>query len=541
MTQSDISPKAVLEYTRLLGLDFTPTECEWVAMGMNMSKKPFQQLRANPLENRDPPAYGFSLLEPSPAGLASDTNWWTPTRTTIDRPAKEDDLAFLSVAELAGLIADKTVSATELTNLYLARLKKYDDSLHCVVNLLEQRALASAQRADEEIQAGRYRGPLHGIPYGIKDLFAAKSAPTTWGAAPYKDRVFQEDAGIVSKLEEQGAVLIAKLSTGTLAYHDDVWFGGQTKNPWDPKQGALGSSAGPAAAVAAGLVPFSVGTETKASISAPCDRCGVFGLRPTPGLVSRTGLMTQSWTMDRIGPIGRTVEDCALVFNAIQGPDGTDPEVTRHDFQWEDRPDLRHLTIGYVADLFDRNPQMAPSKDQLKVFTELGARLKPVKIPDYPSECLRLIVFAEAAASFDELTTAKKDALLTHQGPTDIPNFLRTARLIPAVAYIQANRIRARLMAQMKEIFREVDLYLLPNLPSEERQASCYCGLPALVIPNRFDERGRPESSFQFVGPPHGESLILSVGHRFTRSIGITLGQPPMTRERNPEEEKALN
>jgi Asp-tRNA(Asn)/Glu-tRNA(Gln) amidotransferase A subunit family amidase len=379
-----------------------------------------------------------------------------------------------------------------------------------VVTLTEDLALAQAQRADEELAAGYDRGPLHGIPWGAKDLLATHGIRTTWGAEPYQEQVIDHDATVVQRLEEAGAVLVAKLSTGALAY-GDIWFGGQTKNPWDLSEGSSGSSAGPGAATAAGLVGFAIGTETMGSIISPGARCGVTGLRPTFGRVSRHGCMALSWSMDKIGPMCRSVTDCALVFNAIYGPDGLDTIVADRPFVWEPAADLKGQRIGYAPRAFDveRQGQMHDVKT-LSLLRELGAELVPITLPDYPHEMMMLILFAEAAAAFDELTRSNQDDLLTRQSADAWPNIWRVARLIPAVEYIQANRLRTQLMGAMARVMAQIDLYLQPNVPGSELALTNYTGHPAVVLPNGFSAAGKPVSSMVLIGQLYGEAELLA-------------------------------
>ncbi|MGH7457039.1 MAG: amidase, partial [bacterium] len=346
------------------------------------------------------------------------------------------------VGDLAELIRTRRVTSTQLTQMYLDRLKKYGPKLECVVTLTEERALEQARRADEEIAAGKYRGPLHGIPYGAKDLLAAKGYKTTWGSVPYKDQMIDADATVIQRLEKAGAVLVAKTTLGELAW-GDVWFGGKTRNPWNLEQGSSGSSAGSASATSAGLVAFSIGTETWGSIVSPSTRCGVTGLRPTYGRVSRAGAMALSWSMDKIGPICRTVEDCALVFNAIYGPDGVDQTVADLPFNYNPSVKLSQLRIGYLQSAFERDTTNKVNNEAvLAKLRELGANLTPIELPDYPINDLAFILSAEAAAAFDELTRSGKDDLLVRQIKNAWPNAFRVSRFIPAVEYIQANRVR---------------------------------------------------------------------------------------------------
>jgi Asp-tRNA(Asn)/Glu-tRNA(Gln) amidotransferase A subunit family amidase len=407
-------------------------------------------------------------------------------------------MCFWSVADLARAIKSRKVTSLQLTKMYLRRLKKYDPLLKCVITLTEDLALAQAARADREIASGKYRGPLHGIPWGAKDLLAVTGYKTTWGAMPYKDQTIDLDATVVKRLEQAGAVLVAKLTLGALAM-GDVWYGGTTRNPWNPEKGSSGSSAGPAAATAAGLVAFSIGTETLGSIVSPSTVCGVTGLRPTFGRVSRHGAMALSWSMDKIGPMCRTAEDCALVFEAIHGPDGKDLSIKHAPpFNWNPGQSIKELKTGYLKTDFqkDRNNKKWKANDQatLDKLRDLGTNLIPIELPDYPVEAMRLILDVEAAAAFDELTRSGKDQLLVRQTKYAWPNLFRKARTVPAVEYIQANRIRTLRIKAMGELMSKVDLYVAPSWLGRNLTLTNLTGHPTVVMPNGFDDNDMPTS-----------------------------------------------
>ena len=401
-----ITRETVLEAEKLLGLNFAETNLDTLARGLQAQRTTLQEIRRFPLSNSVPSAL---LFNPIPVGFKLEKEQkpliWSPA-PDVKMPANMDDLAFYSVAELGALIKSRQLTSEKLTRFYLERLKKYGPKLNCVVTLTEDLALEQAKRADQEIAAGKYRGPLHGIPYGAKDLLATKGIRTTWGAAPYTNQVFAEDATVIKRLEEAGAVLVAKLSMGELAMGDN-WFGGQTKNPWDPKQGSGGSSAGPGAATAAGLVAFAIGTETRGSIVDPSTRGGLSGLRPTYGRVSRTGAMTLSASNDKVGPMCRTVEDCALVFNAIYGPDDLDQTLYDAPFNYDAGVKLKDLRIGYLKSDFD-SERNGPGKTNdlaaVAKLRELGATLIPLELPKIPHGGMDMVLYVEAAAAFDELT-----------------------------------------------------------------------------------------------------------------------------------------
>jgi Asp-tRNA(Asn)/Glu-tRNA(Gln) amidotransferase A subunit family amidase len=470
-----------------------------------------------------------NMLQSGPWSRSLDLEKRAETSVT---PTNLESLAFATVPELAALISSRKITALALTQMYLARLKRYDPKLHFSITLTQERALAQAKKADEEIAAGKYRGPLHGIPWGAKDLLAVKGYPTTWGAGGFEHQQMDEDATVVQRLDAAGAVLVAKLTLGALAM-GDKWFGGRTRNPWNPKQGSSGSSAGPASAVSAGCVPFAIGSETLGSISSPSTRCGVTGLRPTFGFVPRTGAMALSWTMDKLGPITRSAQDCALVLEAIHGPDGKDASVaTGPDFDWQEAFSsprwLRLLRIGYLKSEFDEpeplklhqatasetgeeksnrekhNAEMQQGRARrdydrrfdlaaLDKLRSMGINLIPVELPKLPYGAMAALLGAEAAAAFDDLTTSGRDALLTEQGVEDWPNSFRTSRFYPAVEYIQASRARTLAVQQVSALFEQVDVIVTPT-SGMQLVATNLTGHPALIVPNglRGDDAPRP-------------------------------------------------
>ena len=503
-----LSAEMLVHAEKILGIAFTPSERDSMLEILQARLADFARLRELHLDNAVPPALQLRLAHEPHCGGEGKARW-RPQRD-VALPERSEDLAFYPVADLAALIRTRKITATELTELYLERLKRFGPELECVITLTEDLALRQARHADEEIAAGRYRGPLHGIPYGAKDLLAVAGYPTTWGAEPYKDQVLSESATVVVRLEEAGAILVAKLTLGALAW-GDVWFGGTTRNPWDPQQGSSGSSAGSASATAAGLVGFAIGTETWGSIVSPCTRCGVTGLRPTYGRVSRTGAMALSWSMDKIGPIARTAEDCALVFAALHGADGIDPSAVTRPFAYSGPCDLRTLRIGYLQALFEEEyPNRARDEAVLNLLRGLGAELIPITLPDLPIGPLALILEAEAAAAFDQLTLSGRDDLLVRQIKRAWPNVLRAARLIPAVEYIQANRVRQVVMTEMAELMRGLDLYVAPSFGGDNLLLTNLTGHPCVVVPNGFDETGHPVS-ISFIGRHFGEAEILAV------------------------------
>jgi Asp-tRNA(Asn)/Glu-tRNA(Gln) amidotransferase A subunit family amidase len=490
-------------------------------------------------------------------------------------------LAFASVRQLAELVRTKRVSSLALTEMYLGRLKKYDPTLKFVVTLTEERALAQAKKADAEIAAGKYRGPLHGLPWGAKDLLAVKGYRTTWGAGGFENQMIDEDATVVKRLDKAGAVLVAKLTLGALA-QGDVWFGGVTRNPWNTNQGSSGSSAGPASATAAGCVAFSIGSETLGSISSPSTRCGCTGLRPSFGLVPRTGAMALSWSMDKLGPICRAVEDCALVLDAIYGRDGLDRTVQPAAFNWDANMDWRKPRVGYLKAAFDRKPdeQQEAAKEEPAATPEeqkkreerkkrreaararaeydrkyndaalakirgMGVNLVPVEMPKLPYGAMRTMLTAESAAAFDELTRTGKDKLLTSQKDYDWPNTFRTARFIPAVEYIQAARARRIAMDAVAKVFDDLDVIVAPT-SGEQLVITNLTGNPAVILPNGFRGIDAPKpptndvsdfanvggpgtpTSLTFLGKLYGEAQLLAFARAYQEATGFHLQHPEL-------------
>jgi Asp-tRNA(Asn)/Glu-tRNA(Gln) amidotransferase A subunit family amidase len=410
--------------------------------------------------------------------------------------------------------------------MYLARLKKYGAQLEAVVTLTEDLALRQARQADAEIAAGNYRGPLHGIPYGAKDLLAVPGYKTTWGAVPYQDQIVDNTATVVRKLEAAGAVLVAKTTLGALAW-GDVWFGGKTRNPWNLEQGSSGSSAGSASCTAAGLVAFSIGTETLGSIVSPSTRCGVTGLRPTFGRVSRAGAMALSWSMDKIGPICRTVEDCAIVLDAIRGSDGLDATVKDAAFGYDAQMDWRRLRIGYLKSAFDADyPNAATDSVSLARLRELGANLVEITLPDYPLGSLSFVLGVEAAAAFDDLTRSNRDDLMVRQIKNAWPNVFRAARYVPAVEYIQANRVRTQLIEDMHKTMQNFDVYVAPAFGGGNLLLTNLTGHPCVVLPNGFNDEGSPVS-ITFMGGLFAEAKVLAVAKAYQDATDFHRRTPP--------------
>jgi len=528
--QHPIHAETIQQAETLLGLSFTPEERDSLLGNVTEHLENFKTLRSQTFSNALPPALQFN---PLPLGFQFSTDqnpisFSPPIHTEV--PANKEELAFYSVRDLGELIRTQKITSTQLTQLYLNRLKKYGPELECVITLTEELALAQAKRADEEIAAGKYRGPLHGIPYGAKDLLATKTYKTTWGATPYKDQMIDQDATMIQKLEMAGAVLVAKLTLGALAW-GDVWYGGTTRNPHDLKQGSSGSSAGSAAATSAGLVAFAIGSETWGSIVSPATRCGVTGLRPTFGRVSRTGAMTLSWSMDKLGPICRTVEDAVIVFDALRGSDGIDQTVVDVPFNYTPKIDLLSLRIGYVQTLFeDKEKTTQTDLATLNVVQNLGVKLIPITLPDGPIEALSFILSAEAATAFDDLTRTNRDDLLTRQIKNAWPNVFRAARFIPAVEYIQANRFRHQLIQDMQQVMNDIDVYIVPSLGGNNLLLTNLTGHPCVTLPNGLDETGHP-LSISFIGRLFDEATLLAVAHQYQVATSFHLQHPARYRK----------
>jgi len=509
LTSQIITKENIKNAEKVIGLDFTQAEIDSIQSLLDSQLSNYENIRKVELKNNVPPAI---LFNPIPVGFQfpkeqKQIQFSDYSRTKL--PADINEIAFYSIGQLAELIRTKQITSTELTKFFLERLKKYDPELHCVISFTEERALKQAKLMDEEIAAGKYRGMLHGIPFGAKDLLAAKNYKTTWGAKPFKDQMIDEDATVIKKLEDDGAVLCAKLTLGALAM-GDVWFGGMTRNPWDTTKGSSGSSAGSASSVSAGLFPFAIGTETWGSIVSPSTVCGTTGLRPTYGRVSRTGAMALSWSMDKIGPICRSAEDIAIVFEAICGPDGIDQTLYDVPFNYQPEIDFSKLKIGYLKIDFDKQYDFH-SQDSvtLSKLKELGAELIPIELPNLPVNDIAIILSAEAGAAFDELTRSNRDDLLVRQIKDAWPNIFRASRFIPAVEYINANRVRFMLIQQMQELMNKIDIYIAPSWEGDNLLLTNLTGNPCVVLPNGFSNDGTP-TSITFIGRLFDEGKLIA-------------------------------
>ncbi len=509
----------------LIALDFTNAERALMLENVAEHRAQYEQLHQVAIENSVPPAFTFNPRLP---GQTYETERRPIQISAVEVPPLPDDLekvAFWPVTHLAHLIKTRQVSSVALTEMYLRRLKRYDPILKCVVTFTEDLAMAQARRADAELANGHYRGALHGIPWGAKDLLATRGVAATWGAEPYQEQVFDYNATVVDRLEAAGAVLIAKLTLGALAW-GDVWFGGMTRNPWNTEEGSSGSSAGSGSATSAGLVGFSIGTETLGSIVSPSTQCRITGLRPTFGRVSRYGAMALSWTMDKIGPMCRSVEDCALVFDAIYGPDGKDPTVSDYAFNWTPNTPLSDLKIGYLKSAFDEEHDGKPQNDMaLEVLRGLGIDLIPISLPDLPIQAISFILEAEAAAAFDKLTRSNRDDLLTRQIKDAWPNVFRAARLIPAVEYIQAQRVRTMLMREMDDLMSQIDVYVTPSFGGNTLLLTNITGHPAVVVPTDPTSENK-SNSLTFTGKLYGEAATLTVAKAFQDATDFHTRRP---------------
>jgi Asp-tRNA(Asn)/Glu-tRNA(Gln) amidotransferase A subunit family amidase len=523
----NISKENIESAEKLIDLKFTDAERDSMLGYLEEQKDNYDKIRNIELDNSVMPSL---LFNPIPVGFEFpkeqlQVKFSDYLKTKF--PSDKNEIAFYTIGQLAELISTKQITSVELTKYFIDRLKKFDPVLHCVITFTEERAFRQAKIADEEIAAGKYRGLLHGIPFGVKDLLATKDYKTTWGAMPYKDQIINEDATVIKKLEEAGAVLIAKLSMGALAW-GNVWFEGKTRNPWDTTSGSSGSSAGSAASVSAGLVPFAIGTETYGSIVSPSTVCGTSGLRPTYGRVSRNGAMALSWSMDKIGPICRSVEDLAIVINSIIGVDGADQTLYDAPFNYQPSIELKGLKIGYLKNDFDKQYDFHKNDSLTLVkLKELGAELIPIELPAFPVNDLAIMLSAEAGAAFDELTRSNKDDLLVRQIKNAWPNSFRASRFIPAVEYINASRIRTMLIQEMQKLMSTIDLYVAPSREGDNNLLTNLTGHPCVVLPNGFSDKGTP-TSITFIGRLFDEGRLIAFAKLYQDSTDFHKQHPEM-------------
>lgn len=524
----EVNREQLTTAVKLLGLDFSEADVTTMLPSVNRAVEGYGRLRKIDVPLDTEPAIAF---HPGLPGRTVSKEKPRVVPTKVDSKAitfrNVEELAFRPATDLAALLRARRVTSTDLTQMYLERLKKYSPLLNCVITLTEERALKQAAQADDEIKRGKYRGPLHGIPWGAKDLFATKGIRTTWGAEPFEKQMIDVDATVVERLDRAGAVLVAKLSMGALA-QGGLWFGGMTKTPWHVERTSSGSSAGSASATSAGLVGFSLGTETLGSIISPSIRCGVTGLRPTYGRVSRYGAMGLSWTMDKIGPICRSVEDCALVLNTIYGPDGRDRTVTADPLHWEPARPLAGMRIGILEKAFASVAQADEKKLFEQAIADLkkaGVVMKPVDIPDESSGSISFLLSAEAAAAFDDITRDGRVRTLKGQAPGDWPNTFRTSRLIPAVEYLRAQRVRTKLMEQTEKAFADWDVIVAPPFPL--MRLTNLTGHPQIVVPCGFAADNLP-LGLSFYGRLYDEGSPARVAHAFQQVTDWHKRQPPV-------------
>jgi Asp-tRNA(Asn)/Glu-tRNA(Gln) amidotransferase A subunit family amidase len=535
---ADVTKEQIAAAEALAGVTFTDAQREMMLEGLKQQVSSIETLHKQSIDNAVAPAIVFNPIPPGFTMPKGPSGPMVRERVAVRTvPANLEDLAFATVSELSALVRARKVTSMQLAEMYLKRLERHDPALHAVVTLTAERARERARAADEEMARGKSRGPLHGIPWGAKDLLAARGYKTTWGAGAYKDQTIDRDATVVKRFDEAGAVLVAKLTLGELA-QGDRWFGGMTRNPWKTDQGSSGSSAGPGSATAAGLVGFSIGSETLGSIASPSTRNGVTGLRPTFGRVPRSGAMALSWSMDKLGPMCRSVEDCALVFDAIHGPDGEDLACVAAPFTWNAKMPLASIRVGYVKSAFDQ-PERDPSDstrvqhatkkfddDVLGAVRKLGVNLLPVEIPDLPYGAMRIALTAEAAAAFDDLTRSGRDQQLANQQKNDWPTTFRVARFIPAVDYVNANRVRSVALREWHELFTRVDVIVAPTF-GPQLTATNLTGHPAVIVPSGFKDDGTPVS-VTFLGGLFDEARVLRVAHAYQMATDFHLRYPKL-------------
>src|SRR5919202_647289 len=546
-----VTPETLAEAEKLMQVTMTPAERRQAADSWRESMAPYLERRTGPrkvaIEATAAPATLWNPMLPGLATMPATDRFLRSKDDGGPLPSSDDDIAFAPVTRLSRLIEARQLTSERLTNICLSRIERLDSKIRSIITLTREHALARAKQADAEIGAGRYRGPLHGVPYGVKDLLDTKDIPTTYGAEPFRNRVPAADSAVVSRLNDAGAVLLAKLSLGALALND-IWFGGQTMNPWLLEEGASGSSAGPGAATAAALVPFSIGSETGGSIVSPPMRWGVTGLRPTYGRVPRTGAMTLCWSLDKLGPMTRGVEDAMLVLRAIGGPDAGDAASVPSRIDYDAAAPVAGLRVGYFPKWMQESPATDVDRAALETLRQL--RLVPVEVslPDWPFGSLLHILFSEAAASFEELTLSGQDDQLKMQVPDAWPNLFRMSRFLSAVDLVQADRLRRKVALEMARVFRGVDLMIVPSLRDEQLTITNHTGHPSLTLRAGFVEVSEARSDWapdpsnplpKFNPPrrvPHGitllgrlfdEGLVGRVGVALERAFGVAAERPP--------------
>lgn len=512
----------LLSSAKLMDLQFTDPEIDSLFNDVLDNIANYKAMHALSLNNSTPLSLWHTAILPGMQfnKVQQPILWDAPS--SVKLPTDKNELAFYSVEQLAYLIKNKKISSLALTQFFIDRIKKYGDTLQCVISIQEDIALTQAKQADAEIAAGKYRGQLHGIPYGLKDLFAVKDTKTTWGAAPYQNQVIQEDAFVYQKMKAAGAVLVAKFTLGALAM-GDYWFGGRTKNPWNLKYGSSGSSAGSTSATVAGLVPFAIGTETWGSIVSPATTCGATGLRPTFGSISRSGAMALSYSLDKVGPITRSANDAAIVFNYLHGTDEKDGSAVNMPFNYAPKTNIKTLKIAYAKNYFDKIKDTNRSEfEVLKQFRKMGIELIPINFPDsgvYQFNMMDIIIGAECAAQFDELTRSGMDDALTRQTKNDWPNQFRTSRFTPAVEYINAQRHRTILMQKVNEIVAQYDAIICPSRGGGNQSAiTNLTGHPVVCVPTGLDPKFQLPTGISFVGKLFDEATILTIAHQYQKA-----------------------
>jgi Asp-tRNA(Asn)/Glu-tRNA(Gln) amidotransferase A subunit family amidase len=546
----EVTAQTFAEAERLMQITMTPAERQQAAASWRQSLAQYLERRTGPrkvvIADTDAPATLWNPALPGVAALSEPDRFVRSKADGAPPPSSDDDIAFAPVTQLSRWIESRKLTSERLTNIYLSRIERMDSKIRSIITLTKDHALARAKAADAEIAAGKYRGPLHGIPYGVKDLLDTKDIPTTYGAEPFRNRVPSADSVVVRRLNDAGAVLLAKLSLGALALND-IWFGGQTMNPWLLQEGASGSSAGPGAATAAALVAFSIGSETGGSIVSPAMRCGVTGLRPTFGRVPRTGAMTLCWSLDKLGPMTRTVEDAMLVLRAISGPDAGDPSSAPGRLDFDATAPVAGLKVGYIAKWMKENPATNVDRAAMETMKKLKMELKEVTLPDWPYSSLMPILFAEGAASFEELALNNELGSLKAQVKDAWPNLFRQARFLSAVDFVQADRFRRKVALEMARVFRDVDLMIVPSLRDEQLTISNFTGHPSLTLragfvnvsearsdwaPDpanplpKFDPPRRVPHGITILGRLFSDGLLGRVGIALEREFGV-VGERP--------------
>jgi Asp-tRNA(Asn)/Glu-tRNA(Gln) amidotransferase A subunit family amidase len=545
-----VTPATFAEAEKLMQVTLTSEQRQLAADSWRESMPPYLERRTGPrkvaLIDTDLPATLWNPVLPGITGLPSRNQFVRSRDDEASLPSSDDDIAFAPVTQLSRWIEQRKLTSERLTNIYLARIERLNPKIRAIITLTRDHALARARAADAEIAAGKYRGPLHGIPYGVKDLMDTKGILTTYGAEPFRNRVPTADSAVVLRLNEAGAVLLAKLSLGALALND-IWFGGQTMNPWLLEEGASGSSAGPGAATAAALVAFSVGSETGGSIVSPAMRCGVTGMRPTFGRVARTGAMTLCWSLDKLGPMTRSVEDAMLVLEAISGSDPGDASSVPSRFDFDATASIAGLKVGYISGWMKESPATDVDRAAMETMKKLKLELKEVTLPDWPYDSLNIILFAEGAASFEELALNNQLSTLKAQVKDAWPNLFRQARFLSAVDFVQADRFRRKVALEMERIFNEVDILLVPSLRDEQLTITNNTGHPSLTLRAGFVEVSEARSDWapdpanplpKFNPPrrvPHGitivgrlfdDGLVGRVGIELEQAFGVAAQRP---------------